>query len=72
MDATPALVDVDVVEQGALDGDQPGAKEFVDGCNTKMRYTCLIIVHSIRQLNIQQYLLIASKSNMALQCCFKI
>ena len=28
MDATPALVDVDVVEQGALDGDQPGAKEL--------------------------------------------
>ena len=25
MDATPALVDVEVVEQGALDGDQPAA-----------------------------------------------
>ena len=40
MDATPALVDVEVVEQGeqgqvveqgALDGDQPGVKELVDG-----------------------------------------
>ena len=31
MDATPALVDVDVVEQGALDGDPPGVKELVDG-----------------------------------------
>ena len=26
MDATPALVDVEDVEQGALDGDQPGAQ----------------------------------------------
>ena len=26
MDATPALVDVDVVEQGALDGDPPGVR----------------------------------------------
>ena len=26
MDATPALVDVEDVEQGALDGDQPGAR----------------------------------------------
>ena len=31
MDATPPLVVVDVVEQGALDGDQPGVKELVDG-----------------------------------------
>ena len=31
MDATPALVDVEDVEQGALDGDQPGVKELVDG-----------------------------------------
>ena len=28
MDATPALVDVDVVEQGALDGDQPGVGDW--------------------------------------------
>ena len=26
MDADPALVDVEVVEQGALDDDQPGAQ----------------------------------------------
>ena len=30
MGATPPLVDVDV-EQGALDGDQPGVGELVDG-----------------------------------------
>ena len=31
MDATPPLVDVEDVEQRALDGDQPGVEELVDG-----------------------------------------